>query len=215
MAPIIDMTGKTFGRLKVVRLAYMRKEAIWECSCSCGRTAVVSGYLLRAGKTNSCGCLRAEIRPSLTRTHGASSLTSSPELRRTWMCWKGILSRCNNPNTRIYQHYGGRGITICDRWNNFQVFLSDMGLKPHGYTIGRIDNNAGYHKENCRWETMSEQANNRRSSRLLTIQGRTQSLMSWCAEYGIDRNTVTKRLKLGWPADLAITTPTRTRNTKD
>jgi hypothetical protein len=130
---------------------------------------------------------------------------------RIYTTWCDMRNRCNNPNNRSYHKYGGRGIRVCDRWNEFSRFAEDMGEPPAPhYQLERIDNNGNYEPSNCRWATPKEQARNRRSSRLLTFQGRTQTLAAWCHELGLKHSTVVMRLtQYNWSVAKALSTPAR------
>lgn len=153
----IDLTGQIFGRLTVIKEVDRNKygQSMWECLCDCKNTTIVQGGSLHSGNTQSCGCLRKEkIKESLIK-HGMCKTS-------TYNAWVGILQRCNNPRNQDYHNYGGRGIAVCDRWLKFENFISDMGLKPTGLTIDRINNNLGYFKENCRYASSIEQNRNRR-----------------------------------------------------
>ncbi len=151
----IDLTGRRFGRLRV--LGYLRSVrgrtngvwTIWKCRCACGVVKSVEGGALRNGRTKSCGCLR--------RKHGYA-------LTRTYNSWKSMKERCGNPNHVYFCSYGGRGIKVCKRWSQFRNFLTDMGERPKGTTLDRIKNNKGYSKSNCRWSSPSQQQKNRRDN---------------------------------------------------
>ena len=156
----IDLTGKRIGRLTV---QYRNGSAVtpngtvkplWHCTCSCGKSLDVRGENLRTFNTLSCGCFREAILNKSERRHG---LTKT----KAYGSWRAMRSRCNNPTDSHYRHYGGRGIKICDRWNSFVNFYADMGDRPAGHTLDRIDNDKGYEPANCRWATNSEQQLNK------------------------------------------------------
>ena len=151
----LDLTGMTFGRLTVVSAApKLGEKARWVCSCSCGGTTSASTSNLRAGLSKSCGCGRKE---SLKKkaTHGMSG-------SKEYAVWTAMIQRCSNPKRRDYKHYGGRGIKVCARWvQSFADFLSDLGSRPSGLTLDRIDVNGDYEPTNCRWATWETQQNNK------------------------------------------------------
>ena len=124
--------------------------------------------------------------------------------------------RCGNPKDAAYRHYGGRGITVCDRWrDSFDAFIADMGKRPsRTHSIDRIDNDRGYSPENCRWATRAQQARNKRSSRYLTVGDRTMVAVDWSRETGLSISTITGRLKRGWSPERAISTPVRTKGSR-
>jgi hypothetical protein len=121
--------------------------------------------------------------------------------------WKGILARCQNPNNAAYKNYGGRGITVCERWQSFRNFIYDMGPRPKGLFIERIDNDLGYCPSNCKWATWHEQSRNRRNNRIIEFNGKSQCLADWAEETGINRNVIAKRLNTGWSIKRALTVP--------
>lgn len=162
---IIDVSGRRFGRLLVLSRtapSTTRREARWMCSCSCGGRVVVTGSRLRLGKTRSCGCLRREIARSVHTTHGHGSAArgQSP----TYRSWASMIARCTMPsNGRNWKWYGGRGVTVCPDWrDSFEAFLCDMGPRPAGHSLDRVNSDGNYEPGNCRWATPIEQAANRK-----------------------------------------------------
>lgn len=165
----IDMTGERYGRLVCIAPTRSNQSGMfWECRCDCGNlTEVIRGNLVN-GKTNSCGCLWNESRKAnghKTLKHGRTVRDENgKKLNRTgtYSTWEAMHNRCYNPNSEWYHRYGGRGIKICERWHDFNNFLSDMGERPLGKTIDRYPNTDGdYEPWNCRWATPLEQANNK------------------------------------------------------
>lgn len=195
-----DLAGLRFGRLLVLSLSGKTKSntAIWSCLCDCGNTTDVNRVCLLRGSTKSCGCWRKEHSSTKARIHGQSNT-------RAYSIWTGMLSRCRNANAHGYERYGGRGISVCARWESFECFLEDMGSPPGGCTLDRIDNDEGYSKENCRWATREDQSNNTRSNRYLTAFGQTKTIAEWARAYGLKYQTLYRRLtKCKWPPEMAL-----------
>lgn len=195
--PLKDYTGQRFGRLIAVRL--VERDPKWNAhkwlfKCDCGNEKVASIKDARTGHTSSCGCLHAEGLAARNATHGMSD-------RPEYKAWKDMRARCANPRRGDYKDYGGRGVSVCAQWAEFDVFLRDMGPRPVGRTIDRIDVNGNYEPANCRWALPKTQANNKRSNRIITIDGVTQTLQAWCEHYGVEPSKARWRLAQGWPIE--------------
>lgn len=212
--PMRKLTDMRFGRL-VARRATERRSGnniVWECICDCGTVAHVASYSLLSGATQSCGCLHREItsKAAIARTlHGhAANDTLTPE----YAAWCNAKHRCFNQANHAFGNYGGRGVTMCDRWrDSFENFYADMGPRPSPmHSIDRFPNNNGnYEPGNCRWATKKEQAVNRRGNRLLTYNGLTLTLSEWARRININHQTLQMRLAAGWTEADAITKPLR------
>lgn len=200
---LIDLTGRRFGRLVVVRRAIAPRRAVaWECACDCGTTAIVVGADLRDGNTRSCGCLRREVTSERVTTHGKRDTAAY----RAWMNMHIRTGRKSGPS---WKTYGARGIGVCERWHTFENFYADMGDPPADHSLDRVDNDRGYEPGNCRWATATTQARNRRNVRLITFDGKSQPVDAWSRETGISRNALRSRLAHGWTVERALTEPAR------
>lgn len=211
MGKLIDLSGQRFGRLTVVERAGTKvtpcgsKRTLWLCKCDCGNTTITATQELKKGDTKSCGCYQRDRISEVSTTHG---------MRRTKLYhrWLDMRQRCSNPKNSRYSDWGGRGITVCDEWQQFEPFR-DWAL-ANGYrddlTLDRIDVNGNYEPSNCRWITNKEQCNNKRVNSLLTYNGKTQTISQWADEVNINPLTLGARIKNGWSTERALTEPVHT-----
>lgn len=199
-----DITGQRFGRLLVVDVAKNRvtsgghQQTMWLCTCDCGKEVSVATGSILNGDTKSCGCLHRELSALSNSTHKMWGTG-------TYRSWIAMMGRCANKNHHAYPYYGGRGISVCDKWHLFENFLADMGERPKETSIDRFpDNNGNYEPGNCRWATMHEQTRNKRNSVFIEFGGRNQCVADWAREIGISTSTLRYRLDK-WPLDDALT----------
>lgn len=184
-----QLIGQRFHRLTVEAEAgsNVHKKRLWRCRCDCGATKITTTGQLRSGKTGSCGCYWRET----STTHGHANTP-------TYLAWQAMHGRCRNRGHTAYAYYGGRGISVCERWSGFENFLADMGEMPPGYSLDRIDNEGGYEPGNCRWVTMAEQARNKRNRVEYQHDGIGRSLAEWAEVLGVNQELIRGRLRRGW-----------------
>lgn len=222
--------GERFGRLVVIDEPFMvdcptanypiNRVKHVRCKCDCGAIVVYRFASLRTGNTSSCGCLRREMVAAKNHKHGMRKRVggSPPE----YFVWKQMRNRCNTTTDYHWERWGGRGITICKRWDDFQAFLKDMGPRPSPkHQIDRQDNDLGYwcgkpecpecgpagRKPNCRWVTAKEQARNKRNNVRVEVDGTSYTLADLADEYGIRYGCLASRLRKGWDIKRALTEP--------
>lgn len=209
-APLKCPIGRRSGELVLLgdadsRQAATRTRRQWRARCSCGAECLVSVASFNAGRVTCCPDCGRKKRLAATTKHGLGGLESRPP---EYTVWLGMRRRCNDPNEKSYHRYGGRGIKLCARWDDFALFFADMGPRPSsGHSIERKDNDVGYQPGNCVWATAKEQAQNRRSNKLITFGGRTMPVSAWAEETGIPLGVVLGRLRKGHSLKTALTEP--------
>lgn len=180
---------------------------MWRCKCDCGNETIVPSSRLTSGNTKSCGCGSSRY---LRKTHGKSET-------RLYRVWRGVKSRCYNPNSTGYEYYGGRGVTVCDEWlgeNGFENFykwsyLNGYNENAEKYicTLDRIDVNGNYEPSNCRWVSMKEQDNNKRTNKYIEFNGEKKTLSQWCDEFGVNKKMARYRFNHGWGIEDCLLVP--------
>ncbi len=206
--PVEEEIGKRFGQLVVLRHYGYKNEGgsripLFECSCDCGRLCIKRIYVLRKGDSKSCGCLHLEAIKAVKTTHGDSGSTE-------FKTWAGMIKRCSNAKSKDWDRYGGRGISVCERWvKSYDNFLKDMGRRPSArHSIDRIDVDGGYGPGNCRWADPFEQANNASTNRKFTLNGETLGLCQWARKIGMSIAGLKNRIdRSKWPIEKALTHP--------
>lgn len=205
-------TGDRIGRWTIVAGPVRhetRREAMFDCVCTCGTSRRVPAQRLKSGGSASCGCLSAELsghrKTRLVHGHATEEHGRSAE----YHTWSSMHSRCCNPEHSSYSQYGGMGVTICERWSSFEAFIADMGHRPAGHTLDRIDSAKGYEPGNCRWATSVEQATNRRTTVLVEHNGQRKSVSQWARDAGLEPTVLHQRIKLRWDMARALSQPLR------
>lgn len=200
--------GQRYGKLTVLALgkaSNRSKDRMWLCQCDCGNTKLANDMRLKNGYIRSCGCLVSQKAKEAQTTHG---LSKTP----LYAVWRGIKARCNNPNCKAYSNYGGRGITVCDEWNNsFESFME--WAVSNGYneslSIDRIDNDKGYYPYNCRWVDVYVQANNMSHNKRFSYNGETHTLADWSRILNVNYTSLKKRYDSGWSVEDIVNKPYR------
>ena len=203
--------GDRSARWEVIGVAESRRRPsgnlirYWRCRCTCGKEKEIADYHLNSGATKSCGCLSGEVtalRNTKTRKWNGSSRSLE------YHTWQGMHHRCKRPSSPVYRYYGGRGITVCPEWDNFDKFLQDMGPIPGpDFSLDRIDVNEGYNPSNCRWATWWEQQSNRRDNIYVEVDGERLCASEAARRLGMKPKTLQARLRDGWSAQDALTHP--------
>lgn len=213
MFGMIHMIGRRFGRLVVEsegpRSESDRAQRRFYCRCDCGNQSLALGYNLRTGHTQSCGCMLLEkCAENARRLHTTHGMSYTP----THRSWRNMVHRCTKPSDSSYCRYGALGVTVCARWleqngQGFLNFIADVGERPAGMTLDRIENTKGYEPGNCRWATPSQQQNNRTTTKFIEYAGQRKSVGEWAKEKGINFGVLAFRVKAGWSAERALTEP--------
>lgn len=195
----IDLTGRVFTRWTVIGPSPARSaKTMWRCRCICGQEKEIETSSLRVGDSRSCGCLRAEVNSVLHRMHGDADSSEH-------IIWMGVIDRCTNKNSSIYAYYGGRGIAVDPRWEQYENFLMDMGRRPEKGTLERQDNNGPYAPWNCVWDTRKAQARNKRNNFVVTYEGRSMCVAELAELKEMNYFTLYYRLtKRGMSAEAAV-----------
>lgn len=189
---INNITGQRFNSLTAIKLAN-KKPVKWECICDCGKIIIISYSHLSTGHTKSCGCSRRK-----PKTHGKA-------LTREYSIWNAMIQRCSNKNTKSYKYYGGRGISVCKRWLNFESFFKDMGFRPTDkHQIDRIDNDGNYEASNCHWATQKEQARNKSTNVFIEFNNKRLTVIEWSEKLNIPAKRIYSRLYMGMPTEKVL-----------
>lgn len=192
----IDLTGHVFGLLTVIEKR--EGNGMWLCKCECGKESVKWSGNLRNGNTKSCGHLRSEV---TTKNKTVHAMYGTPEHKS----WSGMLTRCENKSNHKFKDYGARGISVCKEWHDFKAFYNDMGVRPPGTSLGRIDNDGNYEPGNCEWQSAVDQARNKRNSAMFTFQNITATIPEHCDRLGLLSSTVRSRIyTYGWSVEKAL-----------
>jgi hypothetical protein len=206
----VDLVGQRFNRLLVIAETGRTpaKQTLWLCRCECGETTSTTTTKLRSGHSKSCGCLKAEAMSIMARRDGMHV----GGRHRMFDSYAGMVARCTNENDEFFANYGGRGITICERWRHgeggktgFHLFVKDMGPRPSArHSIDRKNNDGNYEPDNCRWATKKQQARNRRSNHLVECDGEPVALSEYCERKGLRFVLINQRIGRGWSLERAV-----------
>lgn len=196
MAAFKDLSGLKIGKWSILEYAGSKGGAIWLCQCECGTIRNVRANSLLNKLSISCGCYR----PKTTKHGHNTKAGQSP----TYKTWRAMLARCHDKSRNNYHNYGGRGIKVCQEWLKFENFLHDMGERPSGMTLDRLDVNGNYQKDNCKWSTNFEQGIRMRKNHRITFNGETLTIAQWARKLNIKDGTIRARLSRGWSDEKAL-----------
>jgi hypothetical protein len=203
-----DITGKQFGRLKVIDFSHTEGKqyrSYWNCVCDCNTKLKVRIDQLTSGITKSCGCYQKDMVSIACTKHGYLKLDSTPEEKRTYAIWYGIIERCTNEHATGYRYYGGKGIKLDSRWEKIENFIADMGLCPKNYSIERTNIERNYTKDNCYWLPLNKQAQNRTNTIHITIPtGERLCLAEACRLLDVSYRKMLYQIKIGKSPEEAL-----------
>lgn len=207
-----NLTGEKFNRWVAISPTNRKTKGgnyIWLCQCDCGNYGYVDTGSLKAGTSKSCGCYVRERMHKLNYKHGGRN-------DRLYLVWMDMRRRCNDPKGKEYKNYGGRGIKVCEEWENYENFKNwalsngyDKNAKRCQCTLDRIETNGNYEPSNCRWADMVVQANNKRNNIIIEYKNERKTLAQWSKETGISYSVILRRLKNGWSTEDILTKPAR------
>jgi len=187
LGKVKEIGGQRFGRVVALnRVGFGPGRARWNCRCDCGTEFITTGVDLRSGNTKSCGCYKRERLGASSTTHGATRDGMSGAYRS----WLSMKSRCLRKGNNRFRHYGARGIAVCDRWLSFENFLADMGERPDGYSLDRMDLNGHYEPDNCRWATRQQQMSNQRQTKRVVLNGEVMHQAEAARRAGVNPSTI-------------------------
>lgn len=208
---VVDLKGRRFGRYVVLRLEGRRPNGLWwVCRCDCGTERAVRGSILKSGQAQSCGCLHRETVGQKGRERIKHGHARGKNQSKEYRAWCAMKDRCTNPSYIEWQHYGGRGIRVCDRWlHSFETFLADVGPAPSpAHSLNRLCNDGHYEPGNIAWATRGEQLRNKSTNRRISFGGETLSLVEWAERTGLNQTTIRRRLdQYGYTVEEALTLP--------
>jgi hypothetical protein len=205
METLNKLVGSIYGRLTVVGIVPAGPKALrLRCACACGGETVAAPRQLRIGEKKSCGCLKRSVLGEATRTHGRANSRITGYSDRAYGIWQAMKDRCTNPKRKDWHCYGGKGVTVCERWLSFENFIEDMGEPPEGYTLDRNDGSLGYSKSNCVWATRRQQSRNTSNAVWVVFGGTRMILVDWLTRQGIRPGAYYSRIRRGWTREEAL-----------
>tara|TARA_R100000544_G_scaffold34022_1_gene20681 strand:- start:127 stop:768 length:642 start_codon:yes stop_codon:yes gene_type:complete len=209
---MLDLTGLVFERITVKGFSHKKQgHAYWNCVCSCGNEKVINSQRLNGGVTRSCGCIAREKARETCLGRAKHNMSKRSGRSRIYTSWANMKQRCLSSGRNDSKWYHEKGVSVCDKWLDFEGFLEDMGADYFdGASIERISNDDGYHKDNCKWIEFSSQARNKTDNRILTIDGVDMCMADAAEKYNINYNTLRSRIyKMGMDHKEAVTKPIR------